>query len=315
MKKGFTLAEILIVLFVLGVVSILTIPSTLEMFRFRMYTANFNRVTSQLTTALGSALSDQSGNNKTDEIELDGIYATKYGHLELLKDDLPTQANPNKQNIYQDFLENYMNATDVIGPAISQDGSGTVKLAWPYPDTEYINLNGQSWRSQAKFSIPNAYRMYSNNTGACGKTPQGAVLCIGFTQTVNNGTQFAVHVVPKEELTLSNGIYSKTVSKEVRRGAIIVYLDTNGPKPPNATGYDFFILQVNNDGSLSDVFNVNEVRWEETTIDSVLSPSSEGCAIVNASDANNASKANHALGCYARVLKNGGRITRFENES
>ena len=324
MKKGFTLAEILIVLFILGIVSILTVPSLLEMYRFRIYTANFNRVTSQLTTALSNAITDQNGDNITEEVLADGIYATKYGNFNLLNADSPTQDDPNKGNIYKDFLENYMNATEIIGPeySVKEDGTEDTTLNWPYPDIEYINLNGQSWRNWAKFKLgTDAFKLFSNDMGACGKTPQGAVLCIGYTTGIGNKTELKktyIHLTPRVNVSLDDGTYKKETVNEIRRGAIFVYLDTNGPKPPNATGYDFFILQVNNDGTLSDVYvsSSNWVNGVGIPAENISLPKASECAQVGATTpGGNGERSLKAFGCYTRVMENGGKITKFENES
>ena len=310
MKKGFTLAEILIVLFILGAVSLLTVPSLIDMYRFRVYSAQFNRAYSQIGTAFSQLMQDEMSYSETSARAAEGLYATKYGHINLASHE-----------IYEDFLRNYLNAVSVFeGKQYTSPSGDPYKLYhWPYPDLEYINLNGESWRNYAKFKLPDSQRLFSSNQGACGKLPQGATVCVGYT---TGDTQKRIHMTPLEGLVLNNGQYTKTNTRSVDKGAILVWLDTNGSKPPNATGYDFFIMQVNTDGTLSEVYICDDNCPEGTDVDPWNNPTSytahttpsSQCALVGAeSPGSNLNRAQKAYGCLSRIFENGGKITKFKN--
>ena len=72
MKKGFTLAEILITLSIVGVVAVLTIPSVMKSYKNRMYTAKLEKVYSQLTNATNAVMNDE---------RVDNFYETQAGKV------------------------------------------------------------------------------------------------------------------------------------------------------------------------------------------------------------------------------------------
>ncbi len=70
MKKGFTLAEILITLGIVGIVAVLSIPSVMKNYKNRMYTAQLEKVYSQISNATSAIMSDE---------QVDTFYETKAG--------------------------------------------------------------------------------------------------------------------------------------------------------------------------------------------------------------------------------------------
>ncbi len=303
MKKAFTLAEILIVLFILGLVSLLTVPSLIDMYKFKIYTAQFDRVYSQLNTAFTQLTQDEMSNSVTDERTAEGLYSTRYANSNL--------TTAKMQEMYADFLRNYMDVASVYND----------NARWPYPDLEYINLNGMSSQVQSKFKI-RGVRLFSSDKGSCGKLSQGAVVCVGYAMGGDSDRPVRVHVTPVENVVLNDGEYTKVNSNRVDRGAILVWLDTNGEKKPNVTGYDFFIMQVNTDGTLSEVYtrdfesdeDPNNNLWDNDKVQSYtayMTPSSECALIGTNSEEANISKAQRAFGCLSRILENGGKVTKF----
>ena len=69
-RTGFTLAEILITLGIVGVVAVLTIPSVMRGYKNRMYTAQLEKVYSQITNAASAIMTDE---------QVDSFYETKAG--------------------------------------------------------------------------------------------------------------------------------------------------------------------------------------------------------------------------------------------
>ena len=62
-KAAFTLAEVLITLGVIGIIAILTIPSTVKNYKNKLYVSQLKKVYSQLTDATTSMVNDEHANN------------------------------------------------------------------------------------------------------------------------------------------------------------------------------------------------------------------------------------------------------------
>lgn len=58
-KKGFTLAEVLITLSIIGVIAMLTVPSIMKNYRYKTYSASLKKVYSQLTDAVQAIMNDE----------------------------------------------------------------------------------------------------------------------------------------------------------------------------------------------------------------------------------------------------------------
>ena len=82
MKKGFTLAEVLITLGIVGIVAVLTIPSVMKNYKNRLYTAQLEKVYAQLNEATLAIMNDE---------RVDSFYETKANGTDKCTDN-------NKQN-------------------------------------------------------------------------------------------------------------------------------------------------------------------------------------------------------------------------
>ena len=58
-KKGFTLAEVLITLSIIGIIAMLTVPSIMKNYRYKTYSASLKKVYSQLTDAVQAIMNDE----------------------------------------------------------------------------------------------------------------------------------------------------------------------------------------------------------------------------------------------------------------
>lgn len=63
MKKGFTLAEVLITLGIVGVVAVLTIPAVMRNYKNRLYVAQLEKTYAQLSDAILAAMNDEHSDN------------------------------------------------------------------------------------------------------------------------------------------------------------------------------------------------------------------------------------------------------------
>ena len=59
MKKGFTLAEVLITLGIVAAVAILTIPATVKNYRYKVYSASLKKTYSQIQDAVNNIMADE----------------------------------------------------------------------------------------------------------------------------------------------------------------------------------------------------------------------------------------------------------------
>lgn len=63
MKKGFTLAEVLITLGIVGIVAVLTIPGVMKNYQNRLYTAQLEKVYAQISDAAQALMNDEHVDN------------------------------------------------------------------------------------------------------------------------------------------------------------------------------------------------------------------------------------------------------------
>ncbi len=68
MKKGFTLAEVLITLGIIGIVAVLTIPSVMKNYKNKLYTAQLEKVYAQIVDATKTIMQEE---------HVDNFYETK----------------------------------------------------------------------------------------------------------------------------------------------------------------------------------------------------------------------------------------------
>jgi prepilin-type N-terminal cleavage/methylation domain-containing protein len=62
MKKGFTLAEVLITLSIISVIAILTLPSLVKEYKYKIYGTSIEKTYSQLTDAVQAVMNDEMTN-------------------------------------------------------------------------------------------------------------------------------------------------------------------------------------------------------------------------------------------------------------
>nr|QGT49854.1 hypothetical protein Melaina855_2410 [uncultured Candidatus Melainabacteria bacterium] len=58
-KKGFTLAEVLVTLSIVGIVAVLTIPSIVKNYRYKTYVTSLKKIYSQVTDAAQAIMNDE----------------------------------------------------------------------------------------------------------------------------------------------------------------------------------------------------------------------------------------------------------------
>jgi prepilin-type N-terminal cleavage/methylation domain-containing protein len=63
MQKGFTLAEVLVTIGILGVIAALTIPSVVKNYRYKVYSTQLQKAYSQIQTAIKTVMEDEMTND------------------------------------------------------------------------------------------------------------------------------------------------------------------------------------------------------------------------------------------------------------
>lgn len=139
MKKGFTLAEVLITLGIVGVVAVLSIPSAMKNYQNRMYTAQLQKTYAQITGAVEMIMHDERA---------DSFYETKAATAQ------DTTANSCKYGACY-FLGNY------FGPVKKNCGNTAERCIVGTPNNPYKTLSGGN-----AGGIPNDYCVQTTNDAA-----------------------------------------------------------------------------------------------------------------------------------------------------
>ena len=138
MKKGFTLAEVLVTLSIVGVIAILTIPSLVKNYRYKIYSTSIEKAYSQISAAAKQAMDDDMTND---------WYKSTSGAV----DD---NENCTKGSCY--FLNNYFK--------LARKNCGGTTSPKCFADT-YTNLDGSSG------NLP-------FERGYCAQTVNGMTMCM-----------------------------------------------------------------------------------------------------------------------------------------
>ena len=274
MKKGFTLAEIIIVVAIVGFVSMLTVPAVMDMYKYKVLTAQYNRAFSDITTALGNAIQDE---NSASVSEVQGFYSTRYYKSTIGNDSFQAMGS---------FIDKYIKPLPKVAGNISTE-ENLIKMAGVFgEETLYASMAPGGAGPFDISSFPNYAQI------PCTLSKYGAAICMSLGNNDN-----IKNVIISEERTLEDGgEYSKTKTiKVVDNPPVIFYVDTNGQKGPNISGYDLFTFQVNADGTLSDVY-IQE---------------GESAKVVGANNCGIDAGYKSTFGCVSRVVANGGLIKKF----
>lgn len=155
MKKAFTLAEVLITLSIIGLISVLTIPSLVKNYKNKLYGASIEKTYSQITDAVQAIMNDELAQD---------FYKTTAG---VLPDD-DDENNPKDCAIatmgYCSFMRNYLN----VGKGMAGCTS---------------NANNQNNGTDKPVCVADSYTTPSGagslrHFGECVQTANGAAICM-----------------------------------------------------------------------------------------------------------------------------------------
>ncbi|MBR1460030.1 prepilin-type N-terminal cleavage/methylation domain-containing protein [bacterium] len=277
MKKAFTLAEIIIVLIIVGVISALTVPEMIDMYKFKDLTARYQRIYSELTTVFTYAATENNMAESSVEGPT-GYYASEF-HPAYTMDGINARHRLMEHFHFVRCQQNY--------------GFGSC-----FAD-RYYNIRGDTTKTWADFAFTSSFTFSYTTTV---KTKWGASILY---YVPVDSTVPVVYKVRRKVLD-DDGTY-RTVVENVIDDELppsLVAVDTNGPKGPNVIGYDLFTFVVNDDGSLTDVYTAdahNNVHYV----------SADHCGRVSTRNMTGSKRLNTSQGCVTRVIENGGRVTKF----
>ncbi len=163
MRKGFTLAEVLITLGIVGIVAVLTIPSVMKNYKNRLYTSQLEKVYAQISDATQAIMNDE---------HVDSFYETKANGTEKCTDNTKQTCTGGLPY----FLSNYFE---------------TVKKNCASGDADELCVAGSTTSSYKYIDGSNAGGIGSGTY--CVQLASGATIC-GFHNPANKCTSLAVDV-------------------------------------------------------------------------------------------------------------------------
>ena len=153
MKQGFTLSEVLITLGIVGIVAVLTIPGVMKNYKNRLYTAQLEKVYSQISDATQAIMADE---------HVDNFYETTAASATTYKDGATDNQEPQTGVGY--FLTKYFKA--VKKDCFKADKSGC------------MTSNANTYKTIGNASIT------SNASNYCIQTVSGAAICGSYNAKV-----------------------------------------------------------------------------------------------------------------------------------
>ena len=188
MKKGFTLAEVLITLTIVGTIAVLTIPQVMQDYKYKLYTTQLKKVYSEISNGIELAKNTE---NTDDFFETASFNATS-----------------NAQHGAQYFLTNYIkNINDYSCGEDAKCYTAQIRNGANYTPVElsYESLNT---------STPISNGLSGQH---CAQTKTGATICAGFAGAGEDARLiFTVDV---------NGINAPNTSG---RDVFALFVDTQG---------------------------------------------------------------------------------------
>lgn len=149
MKKAFTLAEVLITLSIIGLISVLTIPSLVKNYKNKLYAASIEKIYSQITDAVQAVMNDELSSE---------FYKTSAG---VIADDNSTCSTAKQGPCW--FMRNYLSVAKGMVDCTSKKINGDNGKKPVCVADEYTSPSGEG--SMIHF-------------GECVQTVSGAAVCM-----------------------------------------------------------------------------------------------------------------------------------------
>lgn len=175
-KKGFTLAEVLITLVIIGVIAAMTIPTLIASYRRQQVVSQLKKSYTTIVQALNLAVAEHGFYDGWDtgtgtKIQQSTALATKYlfPYLQTIKQCIPSSEECFVTTINRDNTSSLTVSTDFVG-AILSDGSSIALRTQDGYTVLYIDTNGAKGPNMSGYDIflfllltPGTYTDNSNN--------------------------------------------------------------------------------------------------------------------------------------------------------
>lgn len=219
-KKAFTLAEILITLAIIGVISVMVIPIFTNSYNSKVLGTQLKKVCTQITLAARNIIADE---HAQDVIEKDEIFE---------QDEEPD--------------ENEDGTTTEDGTTEEGDDQSTEQNT--VQGGFYLSSAGAKTSSSSSGAEYFLNKYFTHLKVNCG--PDGSGSCVASQYTSPNNTNLG---------TIPSGFYcirttnSATICMKYEDSVTKVIVDVNGTNGPNTAGFDTFVMYITNDGDLKDL--------------------------------------------------------------
>ena len=227
-KNGFTLAEILVTLGIIGIISAITVPTLMSNFQRKTYEAGAKKAYNTVANAVATYMADE----KVDSLSQasfagslnagGGSSSLKHGELEA-------------------FVRRYFKVTrvcDSYGECFSESFSSLDKSA----STDWSKL---TYTAAGLFKNPDG-----SKKGATGpRCVVGAQLADGMSMCISAATRY-INTKPISSSSSSKLPIVGSLGDDLLNESevMIVDVDINGPAGPNVTGRDIFTMSVSTNG-------------------------------------------------------------------
>lgn len=217
-KNGFTLAEILVTLGIIGIISAITVPTLMSNFQRKTYEAGAKKAYNTVANAVATYMADE----KVDDLQQAPFVGTISTSAGTAKDDY-------KPDELSAFVQKYFKVT---------------RTCSSYGDCFSDKFNSLDRSKEAAWSsLTYGVKIVASTLGSP-SSPKGGKRCVVGAQLAD-GMSMCFSAATGSATT---GL-DKTTTKIFNPSEVmIVDVDINGPAGPNVTGRDIFTMSVNSNG-------------------------------------------------------------------
>ena len=299
--NAFTLAEVLITLAIIGVVTAITIPTVVTNYRKEVYVTQLKKAYTTVVQSFRMAMARDGVTRLQDTIlwaKLPTAGTITVKSVTEKAGSTSGRAIQNKQR-YKDFLDEFYK---VFNAAIKNGESVTTVAA----DIKYKELTGKRCsicdnESKSFVVLPDGafinVEFYSNPVTS---------ECSSITNASGNGEDVACN-------SFADFKQTKQTSRPYWKNVGTVYIDVNGIKGPNVAGRDFFVFGILEDGNLNPWGGQDDILIYATPSCNSTNIESEECQYHwnhngDSYSCNNKTAKSDGLSCAGRVVDKGWKM-------
>ena len=289
--NAFTLAEVLITLAIIGVVTAITIPTVVRNYQKEVYVIQLKKAYTSVVQSFRMAMARDGVTRLQDTILWAKMPSSDTIRVKGATDKAGSTSSRaiEEKKKYKEFLDEFYK---VFNAAVKNGESVTTTMA----DIKYKKLSGQK-------------------CGNCNDATSFVVLPDGAFIDVEFYSKPVVSECSSGECgSLAEFKNEKQTSRPYWKNLGTVYIDVNGIKGPNVAGRDYFVFGILEDGNLNPWGGIDDVLIYATPSCSSTNIESEECQYHwnHASDSwscNNKTAKSDGLSCAGRIVEQGWKMT------